>query len=989
MSTLDDLRKEINEEKVIIITGSGVTASLTGNQQEATWSGLVRKGAEVISETNQTEGQALLNRINTDGNLEILASEIKEKLSADNKFNQFITQTIGKLELKDDSLAEALRTLRCPIFTTNYDIVLDDALQRPPVSWKQPSMFRDILHGRRRGIGHIHGVWSEPNDIIFSAQDYGKIKSDTAMQSFLTSILTTHTILFIGMGLGMHDSNFKPQMDKIFTQYPSSLSRHYRLCLSSEQSPDSFASTVSDIPYGDQYAELANFLNDLKPTKTVALRSALALSSRKEIADAISESNVIQRDVDLAEVSNLENMIVKPVFLEQSHDEYVWSLPDDILNDSPKILAENTLLDTNVPVAIVVGEEKSGLTTSLRYLLYSAMTHDPGTHGVYLRHIRKYGKNTLKKQLDRKYNAWNATENKYREYDKCYVAIDDFGQTDTRHLCDEIRSLPIRKLFVGCRMTDLPYLRSHFAGVGMVTIAHLGRFSEDQVDGMIRLIHGSPDPATRGRAMRAIYENRLPRTPFTVAVICELLINGQLDNEANSNWSLIGRFIEYLVDDSIHPYSTSTPISSRHLFRVLEHLATNFTIERSAALDAAFCTQQISSLFQTLGWPYSARQCLELLVKRRVLKDETNDCISFRQSSYLYYFAGLAACHDPGFRSAVFSDFRALLPIILSYCSHKHDDSEAVKRITRILKEEASQDSSALAFSEYESLQLKSIDSDLSEDDYERLSYAQNGPGTQKGEVYIPLPDSDITPFSTALDSSPSTATRLMYVTEAASRILKVSDMVPDQSLKDEAAYECLRAWSCLIAHLEEEFCALDNLRMSIEAAVGAKTEDSNDTEHALFFIQRILPLFLVAAGIRSSLSDPSLDIRLRELGARTKDEEWERVSLLRIVALMSAPCAVWTPLLKELSQKQIQTFFSSEFLFYLIEVRYICDSSLDDVSKGHMKDYMLSIVQKEHRGSTGVARRHYVSSKYISNIDRRRALYQSRHPNGTDDIFI
>lgn len=109
----------------------------------------------------------------------------------------------------------------------------------------------------------------------------------------------------------------------------------------------------------------------------------------------------------------------------------------------------------------------------------------------------------------------------------------------------------------------------------------------------------------------------------------------------------------------------------------------------------------------------------------------------------------------------------------------------------------------------------------------------------------------------------------------------------------------------------------------------------------------------------------------------------------MRIVALMSAPCAVWTPLLKELSQKQIQTFFSSEFLFYLIEVRYICDSSLDDVSKGYMKDYMLSIVQKEHRGSAGVARRHYVSSKYISNIDRRRALYQSRHPNGTDDIFI
>ena len=285
---LDELRHEISEGRMLAVVGAGVSIAATGGDDLASWTGLLRDGAERSAQVADALPEGWLERVRAEidsGDLDELlsaAEKISRKLGAPcgPEYARWLGETVGRFRVEDATVLEALARLGLPLATTNYDGLLEEVTGLPPVTWREGARVERVVRGEEKGILHLHGFWKEPESVVLGIRSYEQVLGEAHAQTMLRTVRATRGLLFVGCGAGVADPDFDALLRWMRAVFEGSDFHHFQLCLEKEvekfQELHPPEERLFPLPYGDEHSCLAPFLRELVPAERSAKKSGEA-----------------------------------------------------------------------------------------------------------------------------------------------------------------------------------------------------------------------------------------------------------------------------------------------------------------------------------------------------------------------------------------------------------------------------------------------------------------------------------------------------------------------------------------------------------------------------------------------------------------------------------------------------------------------------------------------------------------------------------------
>jgi tetratricopeptide (TPR) repeat protein len=277
---IGELKREIAQQRVLIIAGAGVSIGATKNEQCASWTGLLKHGAERCEQIVPNLQKGWKKRVYADidsGDLIDLLSateKISQRLGAPvgGQFKRWLRESVGALKVKDDAVIKALHNLNNKIATTNYDSLIEEVTELPPVTWLDGNEVERFLRGDKKAVLHLHGYWEKSESVILSIRSYEKILADAHAQEMQKLIATSKTILFVGCGDGLIDPNFGLLLEWLGDVFTGSEYNHYCLARPVEakriRGQHTGVQNFHVIEY-EEHDKLAGFLGSLASNQAV------------------------------------------------------------------------------------------------------------------------------------------------------------------------------------------------------------------------------------------------------------------------------------------------------------------------------------------------------------------------------------------------------------------------------------------------------------------------------------------------------------------------------------------------------------------------------------------------------------------------------------------------------------------------------------------------------------------------------------------------
>jgi len=275
-----ELRQAISERKVVVVAGSGVSCATT--KQAPSWKRLIESGAERCQALRPSVSwfnriQAMLNPdaeddMSPEDRVESLitaAEWVEKKLKSfgDGEFASWLRRHFENLPCDEPSVIDAIVQLNLPIITTNYDELISKRSGLKYATWHDKRKVGTIVRDDDRRVLHLHGHWDHPETVVLGIRSYEAIKNSEHTQTVMRSLGTSKSLLFIGCGNdGLNDPNFGNFLSWLaeWEKEAKAEHRHFRLVRHSDKE-DPIGRLVC-VGYGDEYKNLAGFLNQLRPT---------------------------------------------------------------------------------------------------------------------------------------------------------------------------------------------------------------------------------------------------------------------------------------------------------------------------------------------------------------------------------------------------------------------------------------------------------------------------------------------------------------------------------------------------------------------------------------------------------------------------------------------------------------------------------------------------------------------------------------------------
>jgi hypothetical protein len=979
----------LRTQNLVIVAGTGVTMSLTGGEPTSDWLGLIKNGINHVQNRLADDAALLslrLERATTDDLISI-AQDLQRHLGED--FARWLARSVGDLPLKVREVAEGLGKLGVPILTTNYDDLLERALGRPTATWLQPSEMRRVLRLESQAIGHLHGVWSDIDSVVFSQGSYQRITENADAQNVQKSAFDMKTFLFVGVGDGLSDPNFSPMVSEFAKRFPSSPYTHFRLCLNSDVDPATELKSVVDVGYGDSYTDLAGFLGRLGALST-SNHVDLAAKSRGLLMDRLRDNSTLWRDEETLNEKSLKDLIVTPIFLPEPHDQYVTHTVINSEKDKPiPIDLTDTLKEGGI--VLIAGEESTGVSTALSYCLSEALDQRPGSHGLIVDEPLAAGPHPVGKFIDRTYAQWGVQSPDRETRENMTLGIDnlryDASTRFDRAISDIVAAAAPLKL-IGVRQGDavnLANILKEKTGKE-VKVVFLGRFSSSEALELARRVAPGREEKVADYVMIVIREKNLPRTPLTLTLLVDLVQSGVQLQKQESEIAVLDQYLDMLLNADFTRTHAPMGMTLRNKRLVLETLARKFVEEREDRAPRSKTQEWLESQFEELGWDYDVSRCLDDLIRRRVLTRFSDNTIGFQRSAYLELMAGLAARDDADFRQMVFSSPLQLASIVRTYAAMTRND----KSVLELVESEIGRISlSSLNGNVFGSIRRIDAKKELFGDRGETESESEHGneASTESaveregiaGPYYDDSDDSDTPAFMTARLEDLSQSRVAMLVVDLASRVLRDSDEVRDQELKKRILRKLLVAWVSFTDLYEQELSHLPDLDEVLTAFIKDDEVEPEKIEKLRNFLTRLVPVMLTESGIRYCLSGPSLVTRLAELELPEGDHG-EFASIIRTLALFSSGNRKWVDTLKFINDKALRSFFCAAYFAGLVRYAYIADTSLSEDDRDEIRRFLRRVIGVRYNFK-GVEHKSQVLNDFESGLRRERLQQGRRKP--------
>lgn len=265
--TFNDKNKEqlfeilSSTEKLVYLCGTGFSMSL--GKHSLTWSKWIEKSKDYIDISKQKIIDEKL--ANSETNSLIEAADIMlEELKQCNKYNDFMSSTVGSVKAENTELKEVTRLInRCGdlFVTTNYDLSIENATGLKPVTYNNAGEVLKILKRESENkVVHLHGAFCPAlniDDIIADTKQYENIVKNQGAQ-FVQNLIGTYPIIVVGCGGTVEDPNLKYFLQ--FAKNYLNLETKYFYLHCKKDSLNLIPENMIPVCYGENYEDLPSFM---------------------------------------------------------------------------------------------------------------------------------------------------------------------------------------------------------------------------------------------------------------------------------------------------------------------------------------------------------------------------------------------------------------------------------------------------------------------------------------------------------------------------------------------------------------------------------------------------------------------------------------------------------------------------------------------------------------------------------------------------------
>lgn len=895
-SPAEGLRKAISKGHTISIVGAGVSLASTGNAPAASWSGLLQAGVEqalmVASGLPTGWRENVLDDISlgtagSSSHFISAAGKVTEALGGKNsgEFKRWLRQTVGTLTATEPDVIRAIASLDAPIVSTNYDSLLEEVTGLPAVTWQEPSHVHSSLQGIDKAVIHLHGYWRSSDSIIFGPISYGTLLADEAAQALERAIATLKTFVFVGVGAGVHDPNFVALRKWLVDTFPGNESLHYMLCRTDELEAlrnEYHGEPIRLVPYGQEYGDLPSFLESLRPVgpvkDTVATGGSDAIDVTERAREAICESartnTVLSDHLPNLDHLTISQILVPPVLLPVTHEQYVGSL--DLDREVRPNRCDPAADIREHPCIVVAADEGMGLTSALQWLATEASNALSEVVPVIV-DFRKLGAGhrPLERQVRRELMAIGALRGPKDELPRCAIAVDNLSTRPEKIFARALDELCHERYVVkilGCRQGAEADLLTRLEGANVrATLRYVGKMTKRDVSRMVGLV----EPSSAARLAEAILSittrEHLSRTPFTVGLLLSVLLHGEALLGTASETALLDAYVNLLLGRGDPHDDARFALDSLERADILCTLAERFVVLDSGSLPEHQVLEVLAQYFDEVGWSEDPIAVLSNLARRHVLAVRLGQ-VRFTQSSFLHLFAAKKAIASAEFREVLYQRALYYAPILRHYAALTRNDSEVLKTVERLLwsAEELKVLEGGL-FSKVDTHSLKDAVSvedllerltltpgDFGSEDSQELSEDTNGEDDDLLDL-LHDKDGDPDPFPLAkIEQAPAPA-QVVAALMLVSNVLRDSELVKDVALKQRVLHRTLVVWGRLVELLQEDETFQAFARVLGELFADVFGLEGNDRETRVTKLMEDMPLLSGYGSLAATLASRKL----------------------------------------------------------------------------------------------------------------------------------
>lgn len=988
------LRSQIHAKNAVLVLGAGV--SLASSAGSKSWTQLIESGAATVvaagCEPRSDFEESVRRRLEPPVDpyyLTEAASDVVRVLKRAGRFESWIDSEFATLKVNHPELIQALGQLDIPIFTTNYDTLVESVLKLQTVSPANPALMIRTASGGYPGIGHVHGVWSEPETCVITLGDYARIALDRGSGTAHRALSLTRSLVYVGFGAGMADENFEAVHLWAKERFGSVTQQHFLLCLEKDRSDllRNLPPDINPISYGDHYSSLPSFVTSLCRSAdgsipvippTFARESAL-----RAIKERVEDESLLIRFADPQNSSGLA--LIAPSLLPVPPE--VFGRRDAVEDPKPKRLDAISLCGTS-DAKLVVGGELSGVTSALQWMLFNRAEEVSNEVPLYLdaRRFKGTRKNALEYEIRQRASAAGIIATPRSELPKFSLAIDNLHTCNDRGLQAvvlDLQTLGNPHVWFGCRQGSENHLVETLAsrGLSLQTI-YMGSLTKRDIARLAELADFSDSAALANRASAVIQQENLPRSAHSISLLLSVLARGERAEPLTRVTDLIQEYVGLLMTLSGESRSAGDTLTPGDLDAVCQEISRRLCSERVGSIPLQDFVTLVQDYFSSVLISVNPTDVLERLEQSRVLAT-TGGRIGFRQDSFLFFYAAKAALTDPPFAAFLKASLVYFAPVIKYYTAALRGDAGVLTRWLEIFR---SIDRSRLIGAAF-------MDSDPANDpmSLEEFESAIEGDSSapekaahedEPDDDYGFSSDHDLEPFPTASQEEANGIFLQLIVLALGSTVLSQSDQVRDPVLRVTMLRELLVGHADLVDLIEQDPTYDEFVETFSEELRKENTQD--DLEKFRQAFREVLPSFMGASLLVGGLASSRLRLSVKNLMADADAMSDAKVACMASLLALVLHVDGYGNQLRLLHSRVGKSRFLRVAIRQFAESDYL--RSGEEVQGSHLEDFLVECIADTVLTS-GYDQRNSVKGVARQRLQSRRKTWAVRSSAGQAEL--
>ena len=293
-----DFIKALKNNDIVYLFGAGFSTALSGRRY--TWWDWIVDGIRRIN--NHTVADMLTESLMSDDSTDNMVSvvgEVIKILKEENSYKTWMHEAFESAEVTNKKLKNTLMKILLTqdvLATTNYDHLLENATRLKAISYEEPDVaFQMLKQGKSNKVLHIHGLYDskrEIDNIIADKEQYDAVMNNQGAQ-FIQGILGTRTLVFVGCGKTTEDANISRFIQ--FANNHLKMNQEYYFLYREGENPVGMPDNIKLIPYGNEYDDLPDFLEDMVELRIKEMMTQRPLIGLSPYKTASCATDVLQR----------------------------------------------------------------------------------------------------------------------------------------------------------------------------------------------------------------------------------------------------------------------------------------------------------------------------------------------------------------------------------------------------------------------------------------------------------------------------------------------------------------------------------------------------------------------------------------------------------------------------------------------------------------------------------------------------------------------